>query len=141
MSEYGRGNPHRLYRDRDNAMIAGVCAGIADYFGFNRRALRLVVAVGALFFMPAVLVGYVLLAILLPVRAPEARLDEEQERFWRGVNNAPADVFSNVRHRFRELELRLQRMEAFVTSKEFEIDRELGTARTGRGGSEGSAAH
>lgn len=141
MSEYGPGNPHRLYRDRDNAMIAGVCAGIADYFGFNRRALRLVVAVGALFFLPAVLVGYVLLAILLPVRPPEARLDEEHERFWRSVNNAPSDVFSNVRHRFRELELRLQRMEAFVTSKEFEIDRELGTARGGPGAGGKPAAH
>lgn len=130
MSEYGRRyNPHRLYRDRENAILAGVCAGLADYFGFNRRALRLVVAFGALFFLPAAIVGYVAAAVLLPVRPAEVRMDDERAQFWRGVNNAPADVFSSVRHRFRELDLRLQRMEAFVTSKEFEIDRELGAAR------------
>ena len=35
---YKRKNPHRLYRDKENAMIAGVCAGIAEYAGFNRKA-------------------------------------------------------------------------------------------------------
>lgn len=129
MSDYGRtGNPHRLYRDRDNALIAGVCAGIAEYFGFNRKAFRIIVAFCALLppLLPFIFVSYVLLTLLLPVRPPEAKLDEDRARFWRGVSHAPADVFSNVRHRFRELDMRLQRMEAFVTSKEFEIDRELG---------------
>jgi phage shock protein C len=127
-----RMNPHRLYRDRDNAMLAGVCAGLADYFGFNLRALRVVVALGAIFFLPFTVVSYVLLAILLPVRPAEARLEPEREDFWRNVNNAPADVFRSLRHRFRELDLRLQRMEAFVTSPEFEIDRELGRTNLGR---------
>lgn len=132
MSElHQRRNPHRLYRDRENAMIAGVCSGISDYFGFNRRGVRAVTAIGAIFFLPFVLVSYLVLAIVLPVRPAEARLDREQADFWRGVSNAPSDVFSNVKHRSRELERRLQRMEAFVTSREFDIDRELG--RSGGG--------
>jgi len=129
-----RNNPHRLYRDRENAMIAGVCAGIAEYFGFNRRGVRVVVAVSTLFFLPFVVVSYVILAVVLPVRPSEAKIDEEQAGFWRDVANAPSDVFSNLKHRFRELDLRLQRMEAFVTSKEFEIDRELGRTDLGNGG-------
>lgn len=135
MSEYTpRGNPHRLYRDRDHAIIAGVCAGLANYFGLNTKALRLVLAISAVIFMPFVLVGYIILAIVLPVKPEGApQMDEEQARFWRGVSNAPADVFSNVRHRFRDLDRRLQRMEAFVTSREFEIDRELGRTRDPRG--------
>ena len=133
---YQRKNPHRLYRDRENAMIAGVCAGIADYFGFNRKAVRFVTAIGTVIFMPFVVVSYIILVIVLPVRPPqEERIDEEHAKFWRGVSNAPSDVFSNVRHRFRELDLRLQKMEAFVTSREFDIDRELGrTTRTGQSG-------
>ena len=132
---YQRKNPHRLYRDRENAMIAGVCAGLADYFGFNRRGLRVVTAIGTLFFLPFVVVSYIVLAIVLPVRPPrEERIDEEHAKFWRGVSNAPSDVFSNVKHRFRELELRLQRMEAFVTSREFDIDRELGRSNRGKSG-------
>ena len=40
---YERKNPHRLFRDRENAMLAGVCAGIAEYFGLNRKGVRLVI--------------------------------------------------------------------------------------------------
>ncbi len=126
-----RTNPHRLFRDRENAMLAGVCAGLANYFGFNRKGVRLVVAVSALAFMPFVIVSYLVLAILLPIKPEEVIVDPERADFWREVSNAPSDVFSRVKHRFRELDHRLQRMEAFVTSREFEIDRELG--RTGRG--------
>ena len=46
---YKRKNPHRLFRDKENAMLAGVCAGIADYFGFNRKGTRVVVALLFLF--------------------------------------------------------------------------------------------
>lgn len=120
-----RTNPHRLYRDRENALLAGVCAGLAEYFGFNRRGVRLVVAISFLFFMPFVFVSYIVLAIVLPVRPREIEVDEEKAEFWRDLSNAPADVFGNVKHRFRELDVRLQRMEAFVTSREFEFDREL----------------
>ncbi len=123
--ERERTNPHRLYRNRDDAMIAGVCAGLADYFGFHRRGLRLVVAISALFFMPFVVISYIVLAIILPVRPSEPVVDEKKAVFWREVSNAPADVFGNLRHRFRELDHRLQRMEAFVTSREFEFDREM----------------
>ena len=127
MSDYrSEGNPHRLYRNRDEAMLAGVCVGLADYFGFNTKALRVVVAVSAIFFLPFVVVSYLVLAIVLPVKPKEPKLDEEKAEFWREVSNAPSDVFSKVRHRFRDLDRRLQKMEAFVTSKEFEIDRELG---------------
>jgi phage shock protein C len=119
------GNPHRLYRNREKAILAGVCAGLADYFGFCTRGLRVVVAISAIFFMPFVFVSYLVLAILLPVKPQEGKLDEDKEEFWRNVSNAPSDVFSNVSHRFRELDLRMQKMEAFVTSREFEIDREL----------------
>lgn len=127
MSEFGRtGNPHRLYRNREKAMLAGVCAGLADYFGFNLKAVRLIVGLSAIFFLPFVAISYLALTILLPVRPEEPKPDDEEAVFWRGVSNAPADVFSAARHRFRELDLRLQKMEAFVTSREFEIDHELG---------------
>ncbi len=128
---YQRKNPHRLYRDRDNAMIAGVCAGIAEYFGLNRRGLRIVTAICTLLFMPFVIVSYIILVFVLPVRPKEEQIDEEKAIFWRGVSNAPSDVFSSVSHRFRELDLRVQKMEAFVTSREFNIDRELGRTRSG----------
>jgi phage shock protein C len=133
---YERQNPHRLYRDRENAMLAGVCAGIAEYFGLNRKGVRLVTALSLLFppFFAFVVVSYAVLAIVLPSKPADLYQSSEQADFWRGVSNAPSDVFGALSHRFRELNLRLERMEAFVTSKEFEIDRELGRGRGERPG-------
>ncbi len=123
---YERKNPHRLYRDKDNAILAGVCAGLANYFGLCRKGLRVVVAISTLFFFPFVVPAYIILAIILPAKPEDLYRDESQEKFWRGVSMAPTDVFSNLSHRFKELDVRLQKMEAYVTSKEFDIDRELG---------------
>jgi phage shock protein C len=132
MSElYQRRNPHRLYRDRENAILAGVCAGLADYFGWNRRGVRVATAIGALMFFPFVVPAYIILAILLPARPTYLNREDDQAKFWRGVSNAPADVFGSLSHRFRELDLRLQKMEAHVTSREFDIDRELNRGTKG----------
>jgi phage shock protein C len=123
---YERKNPHRLYRDKENAMLAGVCAGLANYFGLCRKGLRVVVAISTVFFFPFVVPAYIILAIILPAKPEDLYKDESQEKFWRGVSMAPSDVFGNLNHRFRELDVRLQKMEAYVTSREFDMDRELG---------------
>lgn len=125
---YKRQNPHRLYRNRHDAMLAGVCSGIAEYAGFNRKGTRL--AIGLLTLFPPLtafmIVAYLVLAVVLPSKPEGLYETKEQEEFWQGVNQAPSDVFGALRHRFRELNHRLERMEAYVTSKEFEFDHELG---------------
>jgi phage shock protein C len=125
---YKHKNPHRLFRDKENAILAGVCAGIAEYFGLNRKGVRLVTFLSCLFppFFAFVVISYIVLAIVLPVKPSNLYESSEQAEFWRGVSNAPSDVFGALRHRFRELNHRLEKMEAFVTSREFEIDQELG---------------
>ena len=80
---YERKNPHRLYLDKDNGILAGVCAGLANYFGLNRRGLQLVVAVSTLFFFPFVVPAYIILAIILPQKPGDLYEDESQEKFWR----------------------------------------------------------
>lgn len=124
---YKTDNPHRLYRDKQNRILAGVCAGLADYFDFNRKGLRIAIVLMALFppFFPFVVLTYILLAIILPTKPAALYENVEQADFWRGVSNAPSDVFGAIRHRFRELSMRLEKMEAYVTSREFKIDREL----------------
>lgn len=124
---YERKNPHRLFRDREHAMLAGVCAGIAEYFGLNRKGVRLATVLLMLLppFFAFVVISYVVLAIVLPAKPADLYETQEQAEFWRGVSNAPSDVFGALSHRFKELNMRLERMEAHVTSREFEIDREL----------------
>ena len=123
-----RKNPHRLFRDREHALLAGVCAGLAEYFGLNRKGVRIATVLLMLLppFTAFMIITYVVLAVVLPVKPVDLYQTEEQADFWRGVTTAPSDVFGALSHRFRELNMRLERMEAFVTSKEFEIDSELG---------------
>ena len=102
---YKHKNPHRLFRDKENAMLAGVCAGIAEYFGLNRKGVRLVTFLFMLFppFFAFITISYIVLAIVLPVKPSDLFESSEQAEFWRGVSNAPSDVFGALRHRFREL--------------------------------------
>jgi phage shock protein C len=114
-----------LYRDRDNGMIFGVCAGLADYFGFGTRVTRICVAIGALFF-PSIVSIYVILGLLLDPAPPAAReRSGEDPEVRRRVRAEPHATLNSVRFRFRELDRRLQRLEKHVTSRKYNLEREL----------------
>lgn len=55
----------RLYKSRNNKMICGVCAGIADYFSIDPSIVRVLWAVLALAAGTGVL-AYIACAIILP---------------------------------------------------------------------------
>ena len=55
----------RLYKSRNNKMICGVCAGIADYFNVDPSIVRVLWAVLALAAGTGVL-AYIACAIILP---------------------------------------------------------------------------
>ena len=55
----------RLYKTRNNKMICGVCAGIADYFNIDPSIVRVLWAVLALAAGTGVL-AYIACAIILP---------------------------------------------------------------------------
>jgi len=57
-----------LVRPRHGRVIAGVCAGIADRFGWDRNAVRLVFVVSCLLPGPQFLI-YLVLWLLVP-KAP-----------------------------------------------------------------------
>jgi len=114
----------RLYRDPRRGPLFGVCTGVADYFGFDPAGTRIVAVLSLIFFMPATLLVYFGLALLLPRRSDLPGEDEVSE-LEREVRASPQATLSSLRHRFRELELRLQRMEQYVTSPRFGLDREF----------------
>ena len=115
----------RLYRDPKNGIILGVCAGIADYFGVERWVVRAVTLVSLLIFTLMTIVAYFLAGVLLP-KVPEPLYESsDQQRFWREVRTEPSQSFSALRHRFREMEHRLQTMEALITSREFRLNQEI----------------
>ena len=60
----------RLYRSNDDRMIAGVCAGIADYFGIDPTLVRLIFVFGALGTVSGLFWAYVIMAIIVPEEVP-----------------------------------------------------------------------
>ena len=126
---YDSDEPRRskLYRNRQDGVIAGVCAGFADYFGFDLVLTRVLVAVGA-FLFPTIILVYIVLALVVKPRPPRARRDSESDgddALGRRVRAEPHATLSNVRHRYRELDARMQRLEKYVTSERFRLDREF----------------
>lgn len=117
-------SPVRLYRDREQGKIGGVCAGLAEYFGLDLTLVRVLTFIGMLFF-PHLLLVYFALWVILPVRPHKLYRDDYEQDFWRGLRVSPAETLSEVRHRFRSADARLQRMERYVTSRNFGLDREF----------------
>ena len=58
--------PKRLVRRSDDRMVAGVCSGVADYFGVDVTLVRLVTVVGTIFGFGSLILAYVVAWALLP---------------------------------------------------------------------------
>ena len=118
---------NRLYRNADRGLVFGVCAGLADYFGFDVTIVRVLVVLGTLFFPgPLVPVGYVVMALLLPKDPrPAGHVGAGDDDIARRIRAQPQSTLGSVKHRYRELEMRLQRLEKYVTSDRYDLDREF----------------
>jgi len=124
MTERGPRIVNRLYRIPNSGKVFGVCAGLADYFGFDVTVVRVLVALGAVFSAPLVIVAYIVLGFLLPVRNYEGGRDVP-DTVQRQVRANPHSSLSGVRYRYRDLDVRLQRLEKYVTSSRYKLDREF----------------
>jgi phage shock protein C len=115
----------RLYRNTEDGLLMGVCAGLADYFGFDRTVTRVVTVVAAFFFAPTVIIAYVLLGLLLKKSPESKRMSFAESALRQRVRAEPHATLDSVRHRFRELDRRMQRLERLVTSKRYRLEREF----------------
>jgi phage shock protein C len=118
-------NPRRLYRSRDK-VIAGVCGGLAERYGWDPVIVRVVFVVlllcGAGFIFPV----YIVIWAITPMAPYRPRsLSPDEERFWRSVSDRPVETFSNLRYKFKDMDDRLARMERSVTSEEWKLKREF----------------
>ncbi|HZB90975.1 MAG TPA: envelope stress response membrane protein PspC [Stellaceae bacterium] len=118
-------NRYRLWRDPERGLVAGVCAGIANYLGVEPIVVRAVAVMGLVFFFPPTIAAYVILAVVLPPKPRAFYASAEEEAFWRGVNTAPADTLGGLKAKFRDLEARLGEMESQVASGDLELHRKF----------------
>ena len=126
----------KLYRDAKRGKICGVCGGIARYYGLETWIVRILAVTGLIFLNWVVFVAYLVAALILD-REPELdeRASERASGRRRGRGRArfrerprassPHRLLRDVGAHFDEMELRLRRMEAHVTSDNYELRREL----------------
>jgi len=119
-------SPNKLYKDPAHGKLMGVCAGLADYTGIKANYIRIALVIGALIgFFVWIVIGYVILGAVLDPKPRDLYTDPDEERFWRDVRTRPQATAVDLRRRFRSIDDRIQRMESYVTSQRFKLDREL----------------
>ncbi|MFC3120358.1 envelope stress response membrane protein PspC [Agaribacter flavus] len=146
----------KLYRIPKQGKIAGVCVGIAEFFGIETWLVRiLTVAAFLLITGPFIFFGYIVLWAILDKKSdntdnPQAGSKgytasgsaqgsyaskgyvnrnsetkvEVKHAVWQ-AGQTPKEAFKQIQQRFIRTENRLRKLEGFVTSNEFQINREL----------------
>lgn len=155
-----RGELHRI---KSEGKIAGVCAGVADYFGIETWLVRILTVTAFLLLAgPFILVAYVALWFILDEKKSASSTDKNghkgfvnKEGFSAGAgqntysgkgfrNNTedgnhkvevkskvwqsgvpPRQAFIDIKQRYNAVENKLRMLESYVTSKEFQLNREL----------------
>jgi len=143
-----------LYRNPSKGKIAGVCAGIADYFGWEAWLVRILVVSAVLFGMPFLMFAYLAAWFILDKNPKEQakyskyyqggaskyshgeRVSKHDEyepvhesikvkaRVWQS-GEPPKQAFHDIRRKYSLLEKQLQAIEQYVTSSEFTVAREI----------------
>ena len=141
-----------IYRDTKHGRIAGVCAGIAEYFGLEVWLVR-ILTVTAFFLLagPFVFVTYIACWFIFdkrPENTPHVtahRESSDTSKGWRNssVSNTednervevktkvwqagepPRQAFHDIANRFQGIEKRLRKIETYVTSREYQLNREI----------------
>ena len=146
MTAYATTHERRFVRDADRGIVGGVCAGIADYFGFRVCAVRLIFIIALCVAFPFALLTYFAIVLLVPSESSRYEYIVEREvihrhrRRRRGRRmsrrerrRAEAEAeeqervhrAEQVKERYRTLDERLARIEKYVTSSRYDLDREF----------------
>jgi phage shock protein C len=118
--------PHTtLYRDKKNAKLMGVCAGIADYTGVNISWVRL----GALLLIPMTggwaIPAYFVAGVFLNKKPSHLYLDRDEQKYWQRVRQSPARTAREVKARFRDIDRRLAEVESYYVTNNPRLSAEI----------------
>ncbi|MFO1241478.1 MAG: envelope stress response membrane protein PspC [Sphingomonadaceae bacterium] len=123
------GSRTKFYLDKQNAKWSGVCAGIADYTGFDVTLIRIGAVLLTLMTTGWIIVAYFIAAWLAP-KKPLGLYDTlEDQKFWQGVRQSPARSARDVRAKFRDVDRRLADVETYYTSRNSSLANEIDSLR------------
>jgi phage shock protein C len=115
----------QLYRDKQNAKLLGVCAGIADYTGVNTLWVRLGFLVLLFTIAPILLPAYFIAGMLLNKKPPYLYVDQDETKYWQRVRQSPKRTAREIRGRFRDIDRRLADVEAYYVTSNPRLNAEI----------------
>jgi phage shock protein C len=122
----------RLYRDPQNGVLGGVCAGLAEYFGTETWMVRILVVSAFLLSAGFFVVLAYIAACLILEKIPEERKQQQsvykahnvKQKSWQAGRSAE-QILQSVDAELAEMERNIRHMEAYVTSSAFKVEREI----------------
>ncbi len=116
----------RFYRDKENGKLMGVCAGIADYTGFDVALVRICFLAAVFMSGGSVLPFYFIAGWIAPNKPRELEYRGTEDReFWQGVRASPTRAARDIRSRFKDIDRRLADIESYVTTENRSLAREI----------------
>ncbi|PAJ73151.1 envelope stress response membrane protein PspC [Pseudoalteromonas sp. NBT06-2] len=125
-----------LYRDPSRGKIAGVCAGLSDYFNMELWLVRVifisaVLLTGGPFFVVAYIACWFILDKkelsydeVLKTDSKEERPVEVKFKVWQ-AGEPPRRALQDLKEQLFRVDSRIQSMEKYVTSPEFTVSHEI----------------
>ena len=116
----------RFYRDKRNGKLFGVCAGIADYTGFDVSLVR-VAFLAAMFMSGGGILPFYFIAAMVTPTKPHVleRVDSEEKQFWQGVRASPGRAARDISSRMKDIDRRLADIESYVTTENRSLAQEI----------------
>lgn len=116
----------KFYLDKRNGKVMGVCAGIADYTGFDVTLVRIMMVAAILMGGGALIPVYFIAGWIADDKPSELAIeDREDKKFWQGVRASPARTARDIRSRMREIDRRLADIESYVTTENRTLAKEI----------------
>lgn len=120
----------RFYRDKQNGKIMGVCAGIADYTGFDVTLVRICMVASIFLSSGSILPFYFIAGFVTPKKPIQfTTSDPEERQFWQGVRQSPTRTARDIRSRMKNIDRRLADIESYVTTENRTLAREIDQLR------------
>ncbi len=114
-----------FYRDKHNAKLMGVCAGIADYTGVNAIWIRLGFLALMMMTGGSILFFYFIVGLLANKKPEHLYGDRQEQKFWQRVRQSPARTARDVRATFRDIDRRLADIESYYVSNNPRLSDEI----------------
>jgi phage shock protein C len=116
----------RFYRDKRNGKFMGICAGIADYTGFDVTLVRIMMIAAVFLSSGSILPVYFIAGMVAPKKPSELEnTDVEESEFWRSVRRSPTRTARDIRLRLKDIDRRVANVESYVTTENRSLAREI----------------